>query len=274
MNLRSFLFTACFCMAFIACNAPDQFKSRGPIVLGDSSTIVTETDSQYLRDMVADFQPVVPQPQPEPTPQEAPPTPDTPIAAQAAATAAAIPAKGLEVDFDEIKVFIADIETTSFSYSASNKKNAAYMLTGGSLAGNKLQFSGEGTITRVNQRYETALAIEGKSEPLVLESLAKTSGWQTLKVHKDEVILSGLEAAKLQYFKASQSRIRTEVTKVARAKRLNRQEQQEYLNAVKKVRAANQKPMTVLLRYVTWQISGKDSKGRAFTKELRIDMPG
>lgn len=258
-------------MLLFACNTPDQFNSRGPIILGDSSMIVTETDSQYLSDIVTDFQPVTPQP--ERTPQEAPHPADTAIAAPLAATAPA-EAKGLHVDFDEIQVFIADITTTSFSHSASNKKNAAYMLTDGNLAGNKLQFSGEGTVTRVNQRYETVLAVEGTSGPLVLESLAQTSGWKTLKKEKDEVVLSGLEASKLTYFKATQSRIRSEVTKAARAQRMNRQEQQAYLNAVRNVRTANQKPMTVLLRYVIWQISGQDSKGRPFTKELRIDMPG
>lgn len=271
MYIRSSLFAACLCMVFIACNAPDQFKSRGPITLGDSSTIVTETDPRYLGDMVADFQPAAPQPEPVqvPTPQT-----DTP-AAQTVTTNSIVPeTKGLSVDFEEIQVFIAGIETTSFSHSTSNKKSAAYMLTDGNLAGNKLQFSGAGAVTRVTQRYETILAIEGKPGKLLLESLAYTSGWQTLKVDNNEVVLSGLEHAKLQYTKATKNKIQTEVTKAARAGKMNRQEQQEYQNAANKVRAANQKPMTVVLRNVIWQISGKDSKGRTFSKELRIDMPG
>ncbi len=272
MHIRSLFFAACLCMAFIACNAPDQFKSRGPIVLGDSSMIVTETDPQYLGDMVADLQPVAPQPVLPPQPPDTARQADT--TRQTTALPPATQEDGLKVDFGEIHVLIPDIETTSFSGSISNSKSAAYMLTGGKIAGNRLRFTGSGTVTRVTQRYETVLAITGKSEKLVLESLSYTSGWQTLKGNKDAYIISGLEDAKLQYVKATQSTIRNAVTKTTRANKMSRQEQQEYLNAVKKVRAANQKPMTVVLRYVIWQISGKDSKGRDFNKELRMDMPG
>src|ERR1035437_9594687 len=35
-------------------------KNHGPIVLGDSSTIVTENDPQKLQDLATDLQPVIP----------------------------------------------------------------------------------------------------------------------------------------------------------------------------------------------------------------------
>jgi hypothetical protein len=40
---------------FSACEFSRNEESNGPIVLGDPSTIVTETDSQYLDDLVMDM---------------------------------------------------------------------------------------------------------------------------------------------------------------------------------------------------------------------------
>jgi hypothetical protein len=258
----------------LSCNSGDQFKSRGPIVLGDSSMIVTETDSQYLGDIISDYAPVLAAATPAPTPvaQSAPNPVDTQAAETPPLATNNAETEGLTVDFDEISVFIPDIQTKTFSNSKINKKAAAYMLTEGTLAGNKLQFSGSGKVTRVTQRYETVLAINGKSGQLILEGLARTTNWNTLKLNNGEVLLTNLDAKNLQYLKVTQARIRTEVTKTVKAKKLGRQDQQDYLNAVSKVRSANQKPMSVVLRYVIWQITGTDQNGKSFTKELRIDL--
>lgn len=45
-----------FYIGFTACNSMQQEGSKGPIILGDPATIVTETDSQYLGDMVMDLE--------------------------------------------------------------------------------------------------------------------------------------------------------------------------------------------------------------------------
>lgn len=274
----------------ISCNSSDPSGSKGPIVLGDSSMIVTETDPEYLGDLVDDYNPIVKQPVIQnaaaeetsaPTPAEQTSTPEnqtaettTPENPGAEKTAVEAPTgEGLRVDFNEIAVFIPNINTTSFSHSARNKNNAAFMLTEGTLGGNKLEFSGTGKVTRVIQRYRTVLAIESKSGTLVLPALAQTSNWETLDLKNNTASLSKLQPEKLQYLKVNQNRIRTEVTKVTRANKMNRNDQQDYLNAVKNVKAANKKPMLVKMEYVIWQISGHDAKGRSFSKELRIDLP-
>lgn len=48
--------TALFAMGFTACSTVDNDANRGPITLGDPATIVTETDSQFLGDMVLDLE--------------------------------------------------------------------------------------------------------------------------------------------------------------------------------------------------------------------------
>jgi hypothetical protein len=72
------LFLAGVC--FFSCkDMPAQH--HGPIVLGDSSTIVTEKDPQKLQDLVTDLQPTITEPKDTtpPAPEKAPETkvPDT-----------------------------------------------------------------------------------------------------------------------------------------------------------------------------------------------------
>ncbi|RQO31319.1 hypothetical protein DBR32_04975 [Taibaiella sp. KBW10] len=43
-------------ISFSACTGVSNDSDRGPITLGDTATIVTETDSQYLGDVVLDLQ--------------------------------------------------------------------------------------------------------------------------------------------------------------------------------------------------------------------------
>ena len=69
-------------------NMPPQ--NHGPIVLGDSSTIVTETDPQKLKDLVTDLQPVIPVPENKDTTENKPPAADTSKKTTAAAATPAV----------------------------------------------------------------------------------------------------------------------------------------------------------------------------------------
>ena len=58
MHVRILYILALGAIGFTSCTESRNTSSGAPIVLGDPSTIVTETDSQYLRDMVMDYEPV------------------------------------------------------------------------------------------------------------------------------------------------------------------------------------------------------------------------
>jgi hypothetical protein len=285
MSFRLHWLFAGICLAAASCDSSDRVGSRGPIVLGDPATIVTETDSQYLRDFITDIH--LPAPQAEAT-VAAPTAADTTQQADTVARqgqsaeepvkkeptakeAVAAAEQGLTVDFGEITVFIPNIETRTYSGSPKSRNSAAVQLTGGKIAGNSIRISGKGKVERINQRYETSVRYKHASGTLLLESLNYTSDWKSLKAGR-EVTIVGLEEKKLQYKKATPAQIRTAVTKAARAKKLSKKKEQDYLNGIRNIRSVNQKPLDVVLRTVIWEISGRDSKGRAFKKELRIDM--
>lgn len=264
----------------------DQPNKGKPIVLGDPATIVTETDSQYLQDFVADIKPIE-------KPVEATPTEDTATKAPAEAprqepakaeepkkeepklTAAAPAPKGngLKVEFKEISLLIPNINTRTYKQQDTKKANGAtYELVGGSIAGNQIK-AGGGNVAKIAQRYQTVIAVKTDMGTLVLESLSRTTDWQNLKGGNSTFSISGLEQGQLQYIKAGPAAIKNAVTRAARNKRMSRANEQKWLKAISRVHDANDKPLVVVLRSVMWKIEGKDASGKPYQKQLRLDIP-
>jgi hypothetical protein len=251
-----------------ACNSNRNSKSRGPIVLGDSSTIVTETNTALLQDQVHDLKPVINSDE-----ETGAKTKDTAASQQPAASAdapaQAAPTGGLVAQFKEVTLNIPGITTRTYGKTDLQKARAAtYELTTGSLSNAQLRISG-GQVTKVSQRYQTMLKLKDGGDELVLESLPKqTSDWEVLNGSNGIYTISGLNANQLEYELPSGNALRNAVQQAARRAHLNRSDTQEWLDAVRNLRSANQSPAAVILRSVMWRIEGK-----GFNKELRIDVP-
>jgi len=54
---------------------------------------------------------------------------------------------------------------------------------------------------------------------------------------------------------------------------MSKKKEQEWLRTVRNVRAANQKPLVIMLRSIMWKIDGKDADGKPISRQIRIDMP-
>ena len=267
MNLRLSIIILVAGLAAASCSNDSSNRSRGPIVLGDSSAIVTETDPEALHDQVPDLRP---QPQEKERTDTAGTIPAHDTVTTASQPAApAVTGNGLNVAFKEVTIFIPGITTRSYGKPDLQKaRGASYELTGGNLAGAQLRISG-GTVSKVSQRYETIIMLKDGSDYLALESLGRyTSAWQPLTGSGGVYNITGLEPARLGFKPATPSAIRTAVQQAARKQRLKRQDIQDWLDAVHNVRAANQAPATVVLRSIMWRVEGK-----GFSKELRIDVP-
>lgn len=283
--MRSFSLFIAIAALFLQSCGNDSPNRGKPIVLGDPATIVTESDSQYLQDFVADIKPIQPvvaetntvDTTPVQTPaKEEPKQAEQPKKEEPKQEPKAAPApkgNGLKVEFKEITVLIPNIGTRTYKIQDTKKANGAtYEITSGTLVGNKIQ-AGGGTVTKVSQRYQTVIAVKNDMGTLVLESLNRTTDWQTLKGGNNTFTISGLDAKQLQYIKASPAAIKNAVTRAVRNKRMSRATEQKWLKSVSKVRDANDKPLIVMLRSVMWKIEGKDASGKPYQKQLRIDIP-
>ncbi|MBS1628539.1 MAG: hypothetical protein JST27_00630 [Bacteroidetes bacterium] len=264
MALR-ILFIPAF-LLLVSCAGEHNPKSHGPIMLGDSSTIVTVNDPDLLRDEIPDLKPVF---------KEAGDTlssstsKDTITAQASPATTQALPQDGLVVPFKEITVNIPGIQTRSYGKPNLQKAyGASFELTAGRLEGSQLRLSGA-TVTAVSQRYQTMLMLKDGSDELLLESLPrKSSDWVPLKGTGGVYAITGLSQNELDYEMPSERALRNAVQHAARRARLNRRDTQDWLDAIRRLRSAKQPPAVVVLRAVMWRIEGS-----GFQKDLRMDVP-
>ncbi len=258
-------------------------KNHGPIVLGDSSTIVTENDPAQLQDMVTDLKPVLTSSVKKDTTDEdnhtaATPKADTPkktavaVAPPKPAAAQPVTGNGLRADFTETTVLITNVNGKIAGKADLHRANGAvYTMTSGTLNGSLIKVSGN--ITKVSQRYQTMVVVKNELGTLPVESLASTTNWQPLKGTGNTYRIAGLESKSLDEPDGNRNTIRNAVGKAAKRHHMSRKKVQEWENSVRNARETNQKPLYVTLRSVMWKIDGKDDKGRMFSKQIRIDIP-
>lgn len=263
--------------AFFSCKDMPS-KTHGPIRLGDSSTIVTETDPALLQDIVTDLKPVIPVAMPD-TPKQAGPVPakDTARPVQVAqATPAAPPVNhgpGLKAEFKEVTVSIPGLTAKlAGKGNLQNANGAVYTWEGGNINGNVLYVTG-GTITKVSQRYQSIIVLHGQNGNLPLDELTETTGWAQVKGNANAWPITGLTETAMEYADANSGEIKSALMKAAKARRLSHKKLQEWQNVMGNVRSANQKPLYVTLRSVMWKIDGKDAQGKIFSKQIRVDVP-
>lgn len=277
-------------ISFLASCATGNAASSDPIILGDSATIVTETDPQYLQDFVpvpelpantapatapaaeprADTVAVAVTAPPQLTPEE---KKEEPREDEEAAEPEAPKGSGLAVVFKQMSLFVPDIKTRTYKkQDTRNASSVTYELTGGTLNGKQIKISG-GTVQRITQRCQTIVVAKNNLGTLPLESLTTTSAWATLRGNKNTYTVSGLTAAQLPAPRVSPAAIRNAVNKAVRSKRMSKANEQKWQTALKNVRSAKQRPLRIALRSVTWKIEGKDASGKAYVKQVRIDIP-
>lgn len=267
-------------LALSACNDSDSPNGQAPAIkMGDPATIVTETDTQYLADIVPDLnlntgRPVtIASTKPDSTPAVVPDTIQAATPAAETVVAAQPSGKGLKVPFPQVEFFIPNIETKT--YKAPNLETdygASYELTEGTLRDNKIYIKGA-QIEDVYMRYQTIIVARNNLGTLPLESLRKLTEWKKQKGKNGVYEIDGLEPNKLEGLKVSNKAIRNAVSRDARGRNWSRSGVQKWLNAVRNTRNSTQKPLHTELRSVMWKVNGKDANGRPFTRQLRIDVP-
>jgi hypothetical protein len=260
---------------FTGCNNSSENEKAGgkPIVIGDPSSIVTENDTNYLKDMVADLKP---NEMFVDTPQA---TADTTKKADTVAKAEKTPppaeapkTSGLTAAFKEVTITFPGLSGKMAGKEQDLQKASGitYQLTGGNVSGSSLQVSGA-TVTNVSMRYQTDISIKSNIGTLPLDKLSSTTGWKTIKGNNTYKIAIPADN-QLETARVNQNTVKNAINKAARQKRLNKKTQQQWLNSVKNVKSASQKPMAVSVRAVMFKIDGKDKAGKSFSKQVRIDL--
>jgi len=259
-------------------NMPSQ--NHKPIVLGDSSNIVTEKDPKKLQDLVTDLRPVITPAENKDTvkteqttvAQKAPDTVKKTTVGEPPRAQPIISGNSLTVDFNIVSMVITNVVAKQAGNPNMAKANGAvYTWTSGAINGSLLKVTAN--VTKVSQRYQSIVLVKNELGTLPLETLATTTLWEPLKGSNNVYQVTGLDEKSLDAADADKNAIRKAVQKAARRHHMSRRKTEEWEESVRNVHAANQKPLYITLRSVMWKIDGKDANGKIFSKQIRIDIP-
>lgn len=261
-------------MLLFSCEDMGKKQHHGPIVLDDSSNIVTETNAQNLRDMVVDLHPDIPVSSPAADtakPVEKKPVGDTQQKVAVSNTAQAVLPEGLNVAFKEILFSIPGINTKSYRTQNLEKANGAtYELMSGSLNGKQIRI-GKGAASKVAERYQTIIVLKNDLGTLPLESLSNMTDWEELQGKNNIYAITGL-SGKLESADISSASLQKAIKVAGRKHHFSRRTEQEWIRSIRNTRS-NKHSITVALRSVVWKVDGKDAAGKNFSKQVRVDLP-
>ena len=246
------------------------------IVLGDSGTIVTETDSYYLTDNIPDIELATSTTPPQP---ETPPPPDSTATSDTAA--ARVPSnteelKGFTVDIGNATFILTGIEARELKKQDPVKDaGVSYLLVSGDIAKSSLVVTGSKEVT-VQQRYQSRLTIQSSGEHLELESLGYyTDDWTKIAGNGNgaTTIFKLSHLGDPSYVSVNHAKIQSATEQALKKKRAGPKTRQQWLTAIKNIKSTQDKACKIIVKNVQWKISGTDAKGQKFTKSLRLDIP-
>lgn len=254
-----------------ACGGRVLNNSSAPIILGDSSTIVTETDSQYLQDAIPDLevreQPVAP----------AAVVADTTVAPPVADTAIPKPAvkiEGFNISLGDAAIVIQGPGLKENKKQDNRQNDLSYVLSSGSIGSAKLVFMGVKNV-EVQQRYLSSAGLKSGLGTLDLKALGQyTSGWEKLAVKTEGdnkvSVAQGLNNPKFQNI--GNAKIKNAADQALRAQKISKKDTQKWQKEISRMRSMNDKPGTVSLDAVEWTVTGTDTKGKSFKKTIRVAL--
>jgi hypothetical protein len=262
-------------LALSSCSENGGGKYRGPIRLGDSSMIVTETDSQYLKDDVMDVAPVPvasrveAAAETEPVTSVAEPAPaQEPVAVSEPASKP--DAGGFAINFGKVKLTLAGAKLKDGRKQQPEKDNGlTYVGEADDMARARIQVQGAKEV-KIRQRYQSRVEVRTDMGTLDLRNMGLyTSSWSDLK-GTNSYALNTL--SRPEYKDVNQQKIRAAAEKELKRRKTSSRNTQTWLNSIKGMRNADDKPGVVVLDNVQWQISGTDAAGNNFHKNIRVDL--
>ncbi|KAA5534572.1 hypothetical protein F0919_08090 [Taibaiella lutea] len=268
------LYISAISILLASCGGEKSTSKGGAIILGDSSTIVTEKDSQYLKDDILDFEPnnvvstqsskadtVVKAAAPVEKPQE-------PVQQPSKATAA-----GYSINFGNVKIVFEGIAANDATRQNAEKQDGlSYVIKSGSLAGAKIHVYGAKNAT-IRQRYQSRLMLNSKSGSVDLRNLGLyTTGWKNVNASKTgaEYVFALTDLNNISFSNVNNAKIKNATDKELRNRRTSKKTIQSWMKEISKTNSANDNPCDIILDNLQLQISGTGADGKSFRKNIRM----
>ncbi|MBK7763629.1 MAG: hypothetical protein IPI46_09690 [Bacteroidetes bacterium] len=271
MKYPSYLFTtAWLCLTFISCD--EKVTETKPIVLGDSSMIVTEKENQYLVNVTQDI---------SPTKKKSAEGEITEMMTQIDSAKSvkkledkntSIPLRGFTIHFTECDVVFDGLSAHALNTSQDerNLNSVSYVRDAGNMNEMSLRVSGLENV-KVEQRTFTRLLVDNGTEAFVLHDLGKfISPWSTLAGKNTTYISLGSNS--LQFFATDASKIKNALDRELRKKKKNREAIQQWMSLISKTKSYTDAPCKLTLVSSQWRIIGTKN-GKRVQKLIQFDIP-
>jgi len=269
---------------FASCDNNNSISSKNfePIVLGDSSKIVTETNPENLKNVVNDVEyntvtkevatPVV-APKTDTIAQTPPPkVASEPVAEKpTSVVATSNSANNFTLNIgNNTQLVFSGISTKEFKkQDPATSNDLSYLVTAGDIQKMTISVT-NGKIKTIQQRYQSTVGLIVEDNVFALKSLGtKTSDWAS---QKGNGAYKFTESGKLIFNTVSAQKLKDAAQKMLQQKRYKSTVINTFLNKIGSKANPNSDPFKVIAQNYQFQIEGTDSKGKAFTKIVRLDL--
>lgn len=262
-----------FCLISIVLFSCKEEKKKGnPIILGDSTMIVTEGDGRFLENVTEDISPTNKKTTEGKITAMMMEVDSAKSARKLEEEGSSAPLSGFTINFSECEVVFNGLSAHAIQNNQDERvsNSVSYLRDGGNLFEISLQVKGL-TDIHVEQRLFTRLAVEDGADEFVLNDLGKfISPWSSLP-GKDITFIS-LGANSLQFFNVDHTKIQNALDRELRKKKKNRKEIEQWMQLIRKTNSYADAPCKVNMVSGQWRITGKKD-GKRVQKLIQFDIP-
>ncbi len=247
----------------------DSISSGVPIRIGDSSLIVTEKDSNYLKNFVKD---ISKKEQDESEIARIMVQVDSVKVAEELEefTAADSTIVGFTIEFKDCKLVFQGLEAKALTeQNPKQNRSVSYLVTRGDLAKMKIQVKGLKE-TSIKERIYTKLKVKHKEEEYLLKSLGrKISDWFPL-AGKDNIFVAA-GANSFQFNNLTNKKLKIALGKELRAQNMKEDKIQGWMHLIRKTNDYTDQPCKLYVSTAQFRVRGKTKNG-SVNKLIQFDI--
>lgn len=243
-----------------------------PIILGDSSLIVIEEDSQYLKNVIVDIRHKEVRSLPSDVEKEEE-TEELPVIEKQFRPQ--VP-NGFSIEFSELNLVFSGIETIEYMQQDPEKLDGvSYKIESGNILEEAVYIQNVENV-EVRQRYLTALYLQNKNQEIIINTAGKyISEWKDIKEINENMDIYSfpIEMDKTLQFKSLNARqVQNFVQRELKNKRYSRAATNEWMRLVRQNTNLQNKPYRIKLHALQWQIKGQNKEGKVFFKTINLEL--
>jgi hypothetical protein len=254
----------------VSCHEPVEKKSS--IVLGDSSTIVTENNSKYLQNQTADISPISKKSSEGEISKMMTQLDSAHSVKKLEEQPSPAPIKGFTIRFAEGDVVFEGLSAHAININQDERSanSVSYVWDAGNLDEMVLDVKGLSEV-KVEQRTFTRLSVDNGEEMIVLNDLGKfISPWFTLPTKTNRFI--SLSSNSHQFFAIDNKKIVNALDRELRKKHKSREDIKTWMGEIKRTQTYSDPPCKLILASSQWRVMGMQD-GKRIQKLIQFDIP-